>query len=62
MPEHLAADAARADKDLDDLKNGLIKLSRAAGSAQPPINQPAKIVDFDPCGTGISRKGFRGFT
>lgn len=61
MPDNIAEDARRADKDLDDLKNGDIKLSRVSGGVEASITQPAKIVDYDPDGKGISRLGFVGF-
>ena len=62
MPTHLAEEAERADAWLNDLAAGLRRLGRSAGGVVAAINQPAKLVDPDPQGTGISRAGFaRGF-
>lgn len=59
MPEFVEASAARADTFLDQLATGRRRLGRVAGGTAAAINQPAKRVDFDPLGTGISIKGFR---
>ena len=63
MPPKLAEAADRADTWLRELAAGLRRLGRAAGGKVAALNQPAKLVDPDPLGEGISRAGFRrGFT
>ena len=63
MPDKFARAADRADTWLDELAAGQRRLGRSAGGRVAAINQPAKLVDPDPDGTGISRAGFgRGFT
>ena len=63
MPPKVAEAAQRADTWLTDLAEGTRRLGRGAGGKVAALNQPAKIVDPDPKGEGISRAGFaRGFT
>jgi hypothetical protein len=63
MPQKLADAATRADTWLDELVEGKRRLGRAAGGRAAALDQPAKVVDPDPQGTGISRAAFaRGFT
>lgn len=63
MPQRVADLAQREDSNLLELAEGKQRLGRAAGGKVAAINQPAKIVDPDPTGEGISRAGFaRGFT
>lgn len=63
MPPKVGEAAERADTWLSDLAEGKRRLGRAAGGKVAALNQPAKLVDPDPTGVGISRAGFaRGFT
>ena len=63
MPPKVASAAERADAWLMDLAEGKRRLGRSAGGKVAALNQPAKIVDPDPNGQGISRAGFaKGFT
>lgn len=57
-PPRVAEKAKEMDGYVDDLKAGRMKLGRVAGGGTAAINQPAKLVDPDPDGTGISRAGF----
>jgi phage gp36-like protein len=62
MPPHIAERAQRAEKFLEDLAAGTARLGRAVNGTAAAVNQPAKVVDFDPRGSGISIAGFkRGF-
>lgn len=63
MPSKVESAAARADAWLVDLADGRRRLGRGSGGTAAALNQPAKLCDPDPSGTGISRAGFaRGFT
>lgn len=65
MPQAVADRAERAERDLDRLAAGQLRLGRVAGGAAAGITQPASgAVDYDKLGratslTGLRKSGFR---
>jgi phage gp36-like protein len=59
MPDWVRDRAERTERFLNDLAEGRRRLGRVAGGTVAAINQPIGVVDYDPCGHGVSISGFR---
>lgn len=59
MPESVGDRAERAERDLDRVAAGSLRLGRSSGGTAAGINQPAGVIDHDPKGTAMSVRGMR---